>query len=277
MIYYILLFGLSKNNTSLERYSNQLIASVEFEMMEQTYAELSEILFTEAEVRCAVVMALIHNNGEVDNRIIANTIGVDMRTIQRTRKKLEENKDRCGVITRASKSLDDRRKSRDADFVKRVEIMIDNDLSKFMRSMTAKLGVTVLLPWMKQGTRDRPWVYHQDSAPCHVSNHFLAWLEEHCYDLVTKHQWPPSSPDLNAMDYFFWRILENRTNRLLHTTKASLIASIKEHCTSMDREIVKTACRSFRTRIERVIEAEGRIDGYTMFLAINPSFCFYLK
>ena len=53
--------------------------------MKRTYAELSEISFTEAEVRRAVVMALVHNNGEVDNRTIANTLGVDMRTIQRTR------------------------------------------------------------------------------------------------------------------------------------------------------------------------------------------------
>ena len=51
---------------SLYRYRNKLIASVEFETMEQTYAELSEIFFTEAEVRCVIVMALVCN-GEVDN------------------------------------------------------------------------------------------------------------------------------------------------------------------------------------------------------------------
>ncbi|KAF2355203.1 hypothetical protein FHG87_014037 [Trinorchestia longiramus] len=135
--------------------------------------------------------------------------------------------------------------------------MIDNDSSKFMRSIAAELGVTVVLPWMKQVAQNRPWVWQQDSAPCYVFNRSLVWLEEHCYDLVTKHQWPPGSPDLNLMDYFFWDVLENRTNRRPHTTKASLIASIKEHCTFMDREIVKKACGSFRTRIERVIEAEG--------------------
>ncbi|KAF2361856.1 hypothetical protein FHG87_007387 [Trinorchestia longiramus] len=107
----------------------------------QTNAELSEVSFIEAEVRCAVVMALVHNNAEVDNKTIANTNGVDMSTIQRTRKKLEESKDPLGVITRAPKSLDDRRKSRDADFVKRVETMIDNDPSKSMRFMAAELGV----------------------------------------------------------------------------------------------------------------------------------------
>ncbi|KAF2354488.1 hypothetical protein FHG87_014756 [Trinorchestia longiramus] len=149
MRYSILLFRLSKCNTSLESYRNQLVASIEFETMEQTYAELSEISFTEAVVRCAVVMALVHNNGEVDNRTIANTIGVDMRTIQRTRKKLEEGKDSCGVITGAPKSLDDRQKSRNADFVKRTETMIDNEPSKSMKSIAAELGMTVVLPWMK--------------------------------------------------------------------------------------------------------------------------------
>ena len=116
---------------------------------------------------------------------------------------------------------------------------------------------TVVLPWIKQVAWDRPWVWQQDSAPCHVSKRSLTWLEEHCYNFVTKNKWPPSSLDLNPMDYFFWGVLENQTNRRPHTTMASLIASIKEQCISIDREMVKKACRSFRTRIEHAIEAEG--------------------
>ena len=64
-----------------------------------------------------------------------------MRTIQRARKKLEESKDLREVITRAPKFLDDRPKLRNADFVKRVEAMVDINLSKSMRSMAAELGV----------------------------------------------------------------------------------------------------------------------------------------
>ena len=139
-IYSILLFRLRKCNISLDSYKNKVITSVEFDTMKRTYAELLEISFTEVEVRCAVVMALVYNNGEVDNRTIANTLGVDMGTIQHTRKKLEESKDPCGVITRAPTSLDDCQKLRDADFVKRVEVMIDINPSKSMRSMAAKLG-----------------------------------------------------------------------------------------------------------------------------------------
>ena len=141
MIYSILLFRLHKCNISLDSYKNKVITSVEFDFMKRTYTKLSEILFTEAEMRCAVVMALVHNNGEVDNRTIANILGVDMRTIQHTHKKLEESKDPLKIITRAPKSLDDHWKSRDADFVKRVEAMIDINPSKSMKSMAAELGV----------------------------------------------------------------------------------------------------------------------------------------
>ena len=64
-----------------------------------------------------------------------------MRTIQHTHMKLKESKDLHGVITRAPKSLDNCRKSRDADFVKGFKAMTDVNPSKFMRSMAAELGV----------------------------------------------------------------------------------------------------------------------------------------
>ena len=136
MMYFILLFRLHKCNISLDSYKNKVITSVDFDTTKR-----SEISFTEAEVRCAVVMTLVHNNGKVDNRTITNTLRVDMRTIQCTHKKLEESKDPRGVITRAPKSLDNCWKSRDADFVKRVEAMIDINPSKSMRSMAAEQGL----------------------------------------------------------------------------------------------------------------------------------------
>ena len=114
-----------------------------------------------------------------------------------------------------------------------------------------------VLPWIRGIVGDRPWVWQQDSAPCHVSHRALAWLKEHCYDVVTKEQWPPSSPDLNPMDYFVWGYLEAHTNRRPHTTKASLIASIKEHFASMPSNLIIKACSRFRGRIEAVIEAKG--------------------
>jgi hypothetical protein len=97
---------------------------------------------------------------------------------------------------------------------------------------------STVLPWIKTVAGDRPCVWQQDSAPCHVSNKSIEWLKDHCYDLVSKDCWPPSS--------FVWGYLETHTNRRAHTTKASLITSIKENFASMDKAMVAKACGASR-------------------------------
>jgi hypothetical protein len=114
-----------------------------------------------------------------------------------------------------------------------------------------------VLPWIKAVAEDHPWVWPQDPAPCQVSKWSIKWLKDHCYDLFSKDCWPPSSPDLNLLDYFVWGYLETHTNQPAHTTKASLITSIKENFASMDKDCVAKACMAFRGQMEAVIEAEG--------------------
>ncbi len=351
------------------------------------YDDLCAVEFSEQEKRCAVMMALVTSSGKTSNRAIGDMLGIDIRTIQRLRKRLEEEKDPRAIIQRAPKALEDRRKSRDVDFIALVEEKIQADPGLSIRANARELNVdkktvqrcveedlrcksyrlqtgqllteatkdrrlaksvkllnklkhpkapnmiwffsdeknfcqdqmfnrqnnrwiamtskdvpkvmktkfpatvmvfgaissegdvmpphvfetglrvntdvyldvlsTVVFPWIKEIAGDRPWVWQQDSAPCHVSGKALAWLKENSCDFVDKETWPPSSPDLNPMDYFFWGVLESRTNRHPHTTKASLITSIKEQCRVMEREMVQRACGRFRSRVEQVIEAEG--------------------
>jgi hypothetical protein len=116
---------------------------------------------------------------------------------------------------------------------------------------------SIVLPWIKTVSGDRPWVWPQDPVPCHVSNRSIKWLKDHCYDLVSRDFWPPSSPDLNLLDYFVLGYLGTHTNRSAHTTKASLITSIKENFASMDKAMVAKTCVSFRGRVEAVSKAEG--------------------
>ena len=69
--------------------------------------------------------------------------------------------------------------------------------------------------------------------------------------------WPPSSPDLNPLDYFVWSYVENITNMNSHNTRASLIAAIRRVFAELPPVLVEKACSQFRIRIEAVIEAEG--------------------
>ena len=84
----------------------------------------------------------------------------------------------------------------------------------------------VVIPRCSQVAGGRLWVWQQDTVPAHKSKETQAWLQKECYDFVPFSHWPPSSPDLNPLDYFVWSYIENITNMTSHNTKASLIAAI---------------------------------------------------
>ena len=115
----------------------------------------------------------------------------------------------------------------------------------------------VVIPWCNQVAGGRPWVWQQDSAPAHKSKVTQAWLQKECYDFVPFSHWPPSSPDLNPLDYFVWSYVENITNMTSYNTKASLITAICQVFTKLPPALVEKACFQFRVRIKAVIEAEG--------------------
>ena len=86
---------------------------------------------------------------------------------------------------------------------------------------------SVVFPFCNQVAVGRPRVWQQDSAQAHKSKETQAWLHKECYDLVPFSHWPPSSPDLNPLDYFVCSYVENITNMTSHNTKASLISAIR--------------------------------------------------
>ena len=60
---------------------------------------------------------------------------------------------------------------------------------------------SVVIPWCNQVAGGRSWVWQQDSAPAHKSKETQAWLQKECDHFVPFPHWPPSSPDLNPLDY----------------------------------------------------------------------------
>ena len=114
---------------------------------------------------------------------------------------------------------------------------------------------SVVIP--NQVAGGRPWVWQQDLAPAHKSKETQAWLQKECYDFVPFSHCPPSSPNLNPLDYFVWSYVENITNMTSHNTKASLIATIHRVFAKLPPALVEKACSQFRIRIKAVIEAEG--------------------
>jgi len=69
--------------------------------------------------------------------------------------------------------------------------------------------------------------------------------------------WPPSSPDLNPLDYYVWSVVERKINKHPHNMLDFLRATITRVMTHMDKDPLIRACKCFRQRIEAVTAAEG--------------------
>lgn len=116
---------------------------------------------------------------------------------------------------------------------------------------------TCVKPWIEKVAHGRSYVFQQDSAPCHTAIKTQKWLALNFHDHVTPNLWPPSSPDLNPLDYFVWGVVEKETNKHPHNTKDSLRASISSAMMNMNKNHLIAACKHFRSRLEAVIDTEG--------------------
>lgn len=116
---------------------------------------------------------------------------------------------------------------------------------------------TVVEPWMNSVSCGRPYVFQQDGAPAHTSHLVQGWLSEHVSMFWDKDMWPPNSPDLNPLDYYVWGVVERESNKSQHANSESLATAIRRAFDNLSRDVVKKACERFRTRIEKVIAANG--------------------
>lgn len=78
---------------------------------------------------------------------------------------------------------------------------------------------TQLFPAIDNLVKRDDWIFIQDGASSHTSNLVQEFLEETLKKrFVRKQEWPPSSPDCNPLDYYFWdaiktKVYEGRFNR----------------------------------------------------------------
>lgn len=58
-----------------------------------------------------------------------------------------------------------------------------------------------VLPWLKNEYGDEVFTFMQDGAPAHTAKKVQDWCRKNFPDFWDKLMWPPSSPDLNVMDF----------------------------------------------------------------------------
>jgi hypothetical protein len=94
-----------------------------------------------------------------------------------------------------------------------------------------------VVPWMD--ALPDPLVFQQDGAPAHTAKETQDWCQAEFFDFVRKSEWPPSSPDLNPMDFSIWSILEARACANPHKSVESLINALKREWEKLDQETIR--------------------------------------
>ncbi|XP_076042036.1 uncharacterized protein LOC143025940 [Oratosquilla oratoria] len=110
---------------------------------------------------------------------------------------------------------------------------------------------------MKKHFKDHPFTFQQDGAPSHTSRKTQDWCSRQFSRFWSKEMWPPSSPDLNPMDFCVWSLLEAKACSVAHSSVDALKQSLQREWVKIPQDKLRASVENFRERIERVIRVKG--------------------
>uniref|UniRef100_A0A914E5Z9 DDE_3 domain-containing protein n=1 Tax=Acrobeloides nanus TaxID=290746 RepID=A0A914E5Z9_9BILA len=109
-------------------------------------------------------------------------------------------------------------------------------------------------PWTEQHFGN---VLSTRHSPSHKANENQDFLRDRCPDFITRDEWPPSSPDLNPLDYAVWSILEEKACAKPHPTVESLKRALMKAWDEISVETLKKIMDDFPKRLKACVEADG--------------------
>ena len=119
----------------------------------------------------------------------------------------------------------------------------------------------ILKPFVKDLERtmfnNKPFLFQQDGAPAHTAKSTQEWLRTEIPSYISKLEWPPSSPDLNPLDFSLWSILESRACSNSHRNLEGLRKTLCREWDLIPQEILRTAVEAVPRRLREVIKKRG--------------------
>ena len=114
-----------------------------------------------------------------------------------------------------------------------------------------------VLPWVDTLPGDEGVTLQQDGATAHTANLVQAWCKDNFKSFWSKELWPPSSPDLNPMDFGIWSILEQKACTQSHSSVEALKQKLIKSWDEIDVQTVRATCDQVIPRLRRVIRQKG--------------------
>ena len=101
----------------------------------------------------------------------------------------------------------------------------------------------------------RNYVFHEDGAPAHTANKTKAWVASNMP--ATLKPWPPTSPDLNVMDFYAWPRVQLMVEAAMPQSEPELKVAIKKAFAGLKMKEVRAAISAFIPRAKKCVEAGG--------------------
>ena len=102
----------------------------------------SDTMFNERDRRCAAVQLMLSTDPSYENRSIASTLKMQIRTVQRLRAQLNASDDHLEVVERKPKVENTARKTQTKEFIEKVQAIIDETPQRPIRQIARDLGVS---------------------------------------------------------------------------------------------------------------------------------------
>ncbi|KAA3669775.1 uncharacterized protein DEA37_0011692 [Paragonimus westermani] len=129
---------------------------------------------------------------------------------------------------------------------------------------------THVRPQLAQKRKLSATIFMQDGAPPHFAIKVREYLhgtfsEDRVISRGCKHVWPPRSPDLNPLDYWFWGWLKAK---IYHNNKPTTIQQLREKILDVCAQIVveefEAAVSNIVSRLEAIIACDGDLIEHTL-------------
>ena len=104
---------------------------------------------------------------------------------------------------------------------------------------------------------NKPFSFQQDGAPAYTAKSTQGWLRTQIPSYISKLEWPPSSPDLNPLDFSLWSIFESMACSNSHKNLEGLRKSLCREWDNIHQEIMRTAVEAVHKRLREVIYKKG--------------------
>lgn len=119
-----------------------------------------------------------------------------------------------------------------------------------------------VVPELQNGPLDfGTLLFQQDGAPPHyatiVREYLNSTFPERWIGRRGPIEWPPRSPDLTPMDFFFWGSLKDAVYARNPKTVNDLKTFISEEFLNINLDLCRKVCRSVKKRLQLCIRSQG--------------------